>query len=119
MSVDALVLTRMFSDIRNLKWADMRLGDGNTSFDFQITANSFSTQKDDYLAVNITNTTTDIEVKTGGAHSYITAPDNTPCLPHPGTSEYDSCINCSDHTVWSSPDQFEKIRGEIASDPRV
>ena len=58
-------------------------GDGNTTFDFQITANSFSTQKDDYLAVNITNTTTDIEVKTGGTHSYITAPDNAPAYPVP------------------------------------
>jgi len=56
-------------------------GDGNTSFDFRITANSFSTQKDDYLAVNITNTTTNLKVKTDGTHSYITAPDNAPVYP--------------------------------------
>ena len=58
-------------------------GDGNTSFDFQITADSFSISTDDYLAVNITNTTTDLKVKTGGAHSYITAPDNAPAYPIP------------------------------------
>jgi len=58
-------------------------GDGNTSFDFQITADSFGISTDDHLAVNITNTTTDLEVKTGGTHSHITAPDNRPCLPCP------------------------------------
>jgi hypothetical protein len=58
-------------------------GDGNTTFDFQITADLFSISTDDYLAVNITNTTTDLKVKTGGAHSHITAPDNAPAYPVP------------------------------------
>jgi hypothetical protein len=58
-------------------------GDGNTSFDFRITADSFSISKNDYLAVNITNATTDIEVKTGGTHSYITSPDTAPAYPIP------------------------------------
>ncbi|MCD6207116.1 MAG: hypothetical protein J7J06_03885 [Methanosarcinales archaeon] len=58
-------------------------GDGNTTFDFQITADSFIISTDDYLAVNITNTTTDLKVKTGGAHSHITAPDNAPAYPVP------------------------------------
>jgi len=58
-------------------------GDGNTTFDFQITADSFIISTDDYLAVNITNTTTDIKVKTGSTHSRITAPDNAPAHPVP------------------------------------
>jgi hypothetical protein len=58
-------------------------GNGNTTFDFRITANSFSISTDDYLAVNITNTTTDIEVKTGSTYSHITAPDNAPTHPVP------------------------------------
>ncbi|NMG83148.1 MAG: hypothetical protein GIS02_02950 [Methanosarcinales archaeon] len=60
--------------------------DGNTSFDFRITANSFSISTDDYLAVNITNATTDIGVKTGGTHSYITLPDTAPAYPIPELS---------------------------------
>ncbi|RZB28613.1 MAG: hypothetical protein AEth_01873 [Candidatus Argoarchaeum ethanivorans] len=58
-------------------------GDGNTSFDFQITANSFNIAKDDYLAINITDTTTGIEVKTGGTYSHIILLDTAPTYPVP------------------------------------
>ena len=58
-------------------------GDGGTEFDFQITADSFEMVKDDYLAVNITDTTTGIEVKTGGTQSYLVLLDNAPPYPVP------------------------------------
>ncbi|CAD7768743.1 3',5'-cyclic adenosine monophosphate phosphodiesterase CpdA [Candidatus Methanoperedenaceae archaeon GB50] len=58
-------------------------GDGSRAFDFQITADSFEIVKDDYLAVNITDTTTGIEVKTGGTQSYLVLLDNAPPYPVP------------------------------------
>ncbi len=58
-------------------------GDGSRAFDFQITADSFNITKNDYLAVNITDTTTGIEVKTGGTQSYLVLLDNAPPYPVP------------------------------------
>ena len=59
-------------------------GDGGTAYTLSISVDpSFTVPTGDYLALQISPSGSDIEVKTGQAHSYITSPNTDPGYPVP------------------------------------
>ena len=65
--------------------------ESNTTFSLNVSANSFSVTKDNYLALRITNPSDgsdELVIKTGGNNSYLTSPETDPCYPVPELSTF-------------------------------